>query len=304
MASINRASFGSQLLPGLNAITGLSYNSIDNEHLPLFDIESSDRAFEEEVMQTGFGTAPVKDEGAAIVYDSAQEIWKSRYTMLTIALAFSITEEAVEDNLYDTVSKIKSKGLGRSMANTKQTFGANVYNNAFSVAVSNLGGDQQPLCSASHPTVAAGVQSNTASTDLSETALENALIAISQFKDDRGILIGCKAMSLHIAPQNMFVAQRVLETPGRPGTADNDINALKSMGMLPKGFFINHRFTDVNAWFIRTDVPNGMKMFVRSPMQTKMEGDFDTGNLRFKARERYAFGWTDWRGVYGSSGST
>ena len=302
MAAITRANIAKQLLPGLNAVFGVEYGSVDDQHLPLFEIENSERAFEEEVLFTGFGTAPTKDEGAAVEYDNAQEAWTSRYTMETIALAFSITEEAMEDNLYDTFARVRAKALARAMANTKQVKAANVYNNGFNSAFP--GGDNVPLFSASHPTIGAGNFSNTAAVDLSETALENALIAISLYKDDRNILIGSKGVSLHIPPQLQFVAERLLKSPGRVGTTDNDINAIKGMGMLPGGYHVNQRFTDTNAWFIKTDAPNGTKMFIRVPLQTKMEPDFDTGNLRFKARERYAFGWSDWRGWYGSSGAT
>jgi hypothetical protein len=300
--AINRSNIAKQLLPGLNAIFGTEYNSIDNEHVPLFDVETSERAYEEEVLQSMFATAPQKMEGAAVEYDSASELWTARYTHITVALAFAITEEAFEDNLYDTFSKIRAKALGRSMANTKQVIGANVFNNGFSTSF-NLG-DGVPLFSASHPTQTAGLQSNTVSADLSEAALENALINISLFRDDRGILIGSQAQSLHIPPQLIFVAERILKTPGRVGVADNDINALRNMNMVPKGCFVNHRFTDSNAWFLRTDVPNGSKHFVRAKLYTKMEPDFDTGNQRFKARERYSFGVSQWRQWYGSNGST
>lgn len=302
MAAITRANIAKQLLPGLNAIFGVEYGSVDNEHEALYAIENSERAFEEEVLFTGFGTAPTKQEGAAVEYDNAQEQWTARYTMETVALAFSITEEAMEDNLYDTFAKVRAKALARAMANTKQVKAANTFNNGFSASFT--GGDAVALFSGSHPTLAAGNQSNTVAVDLSETAIENALINISLFKDDRGILIGAKGVSLHVPPQLQFVAERILKSPARVATADNDLNAVKSMGMLPGGYSVNHRFTDTNAWFMKTDVPNGTKMFVRVPLQTKMEPDFDTGNLRFKSRERYAFGWSDWRGWYGSSGST
>jgi len=234
MAAITRANIAKQLLPGLNAVFGVEYGMVDDEHLPLFEIENSERAFEEEVLFTGFGTAPTKDEGAAVEYDNAQEAWTSRYTMETIALAFSITEEAMEDNLYDTFARVRAKALARAMANTKQVKGANVFNNGFNTAYP--GGDNVPLFSASHPTIGAGNFSNTTAVDLSETALENALINISLYKDDRGILIGAKGVSLHIPPQLQFVADRLLMSPGRVGTTDNDINAIKSMGMLPGGY--------------------------------------------------------------------
>lgn len=300
--TINRASIAAQLLPGLNAIFGTAYKAVDDEHKTLFEVETSERAFEEEVLMSMFGTAPGKAEGAAVEYDNAKELWKSRFTHETIALAFAITEEAMEDNLYDTFAKVRAKGLGRAMANTKQVKAANVFNNGFSSSF--LGGDGVSLFSASHPTLEAGNQSNSVSVDLSEAALETAGINISLYKDDRGILIGASPESLHIPPQLWFVATRLLKTQGRVGTTDNDINALKDQGLLPGGYHINHRFTDTNAWFIKTDVPNGTKMFERVKLQSQMMPDFDTGNIRYKVRERYAFGWSDWRGWYGSSGSS
>jgi len=304
MAILTRAQFAKQLVPGLNAIFGTAYKSIDNEHTPLFDVEKSDRSFEEEVLQTGFGTAPVKTEGDQVFFDTASEAWTSRYTHETVAMAFAITEEAIEDNLYGTTGKMKANAMGRAMANAKQVKAANVYNNGFSTSSLYAGGDGQPLFSASHPTLAAGNQSNRVSTDLSETALEAALINISLTRDDRGLLIGARAVSLHIPPQLQFVAHRILFSDLRVGTADNDTNAMKDMGLFSKGYTVNHRFTDPNAWFIRTDVPNGTKMFVRAPLATKDDVDFLTGNMRYKARERYSFGWSDWRQWYGSSGST
>ena len=304
MTILTRAQFAKQLIPGLNAIFGTAYKSIDNEHTPLFDVEKSDRSFEEEVLMTGFGTAPVKTEGDQVFFDTASEAWTSRYTHETVAMAFAITEEAIEDNLYGTTGKMKANAMGRAMANAKQVKAANVYNNGFSTSSLYAGGDGQPLFSASHPTLAAGTQSNRVSTDLSETALEAALINISLTKDDRGLLIGARAVSLHIPPQLQFVAHRILFSDLRVGTADNDTNALKDMGLFSKGYTVNHRFTDPNAWFIRTDVPNGTKMFVRAPLATKDDVDFLTGNMRYKARERYSFGWSDWRQWYGSSGST
>lgn len=310
--AINRSSIAKELLPGLNAVFGLEYGEVDNEHEALFAIESSDRAFEEEVLFTGFGTAPVKAEGAGVQYDSSQESYVARYTNETVALAFSITEEAMEDNLYDTFAKLRARGLARAMGNTKQVKAADVFNNGFSS--SYLGGDGVSLFSASHPTVGAGLQSNTfGATDLSESSLESALITISKTKDDRGILTGTQAESLHIPPDLAFTADQILNsvlsttvaTNSTTGvTNTNKINAIRNQGLIPNGFFVNRRFTDTNAWFIRTDCPNGTKMFVRAPLQTKMEPDFDTGNLRFKARERYSFGWSDWRGFYGASGST
>jgi hypothetical protein len=304
MTILTRAQFAKQLIPGLNAIFGVAYKSIDNEHLPLFDVEKSDRSFEEEVLMTGFGTAPVKSEGDQVFFDTASEAWTSRYTHETVAMAFAITEEAIEDNLYGTTGKMKANAMGRAMANAKQVKAANVYNNGFSSSALYAGGDGQPLFSTAHPTLAAGNQSNRVSTDLSETALEAALINIGLTKDDRGLLIGARAVSLHIAPQNQFVAHRILFSDLRVGTADNDTNALKDMGLFSRGYTVNHRFTDPNAWFIRTDVPNGTKMFVRAPLATKDDVDFLTGNMRYKARERYSFGWSDWRQWYGSSGST
>ena len=309
--AINRASISKELLPGLNAVFGLEYGEVDNEHAPLFDTENSDRAFEEEVLFTGFGSAPVKGEGAAVTYDDAQESYTARYTHETVALGFAITEEAMEDNLYDTFAKLRAKALARAMANTKQVKAADVFNNGFSA--SYVGGDGVALFSASHPTIGAGNQSNLLSAaDLSEASLETALISISKIKDDRGILVGAQAVSLHIPSDLVFTADQILNstlstttvvnsTTGVTNT--NDINSIRNQGLLPKGYFVNRRFTDTNAFFIKTDVPNGAKMFVRSPLQTKMEPDFDTGNLRFKARERYSFGWSDWRGYFGNAGA-
>jgi len=302
--TITRAQEAKQLVPGLNTIFGLSYKEIDGEHKVLFDMETSERAFEEELLMSTFATAPTKFEGAAVQYDDAQELWSARYQHETIALAFGITEEAMEDNLYDTLSKIKSKGLARAMATTKQIKAANIFNNGFNTASQYAGGDGVPLFSASHPTLAAGLQSNSVSTDLAESSLEDAAIAISLLKDDRGVLIGASPKSLHIPPQLQFTAARILESPGRYNVSTNDINAMKAMGTYPGGTHVNHRFTDTNAWFIRTDVPNGTKMFTRVKLSTKMEGDFDTGNMRYKARERYSFGFSDWRQWYGSAGST
>ena len=312
--AINRGNIAKQLLPGLNAVFGLEYGSIEDEHVPLFEVENSDRAFEEEVLFTGFGEAPTKSEGAAVQFDSATESFTSRYSHETVALAFAVTEEAMEDNLYDTFAKIRARGLARAMSTTKQTKAANVFNNGFSTSFP--GGDGQPLFSNSHPVVG-GTQDNLlAASDLSETTLETALIAIQNTKDDRNILIGSRARSLHIPPDLQFTAEKILAstlstqigvnptTAANGATNINDINAIRSMSMLPGGYFVNHRFTDANAYFIKTDVPNGAKMFVRAPLATKMEPDFDTGNLRFKARERYSFGFSDWRSYYGSSGSS
>ncbi len=312
--AINRGNIAKQLLPGLNAVFGLEYGSIEDEHVPLFDTENSDRAFEEEVLFTGFGEAPTKSEGAAVQYDSATESYTSRYSHETVALAFAVTEEAMEDNLYDTFAKVRARGLARAMSTTKQVKAANVFNNGFNTSFP--GGDGQPFFSNSHP-VMSGTQDNLlAASDLSEATLETALIAIQQTKDDRDILIGARARSLHIPPNLQFTAEKILNSTlstqigVNPGTATNgatnlnDVNAVRSMSMLPSGYFVNHRFTDTNAYFIKTDVPNGAKMFVRAPLATKMEPDFDTGNLRFKARERYSFGFSDWRSYYGSAGSS
>ena len=310
--AINRSSIAKELLPGLNAVFGIEYTDVDNEHASLFDVENSDRAFEEEVLFTGFGSAPVKSEGASVQYDDAQEGYTARYTHETISLAFAVTEEAMEDNLYDTFAKLRARGLARAMANTKQVKAADVFNNGFSS--SYLGGDGVALLSAAHPTVGSGNQSNTlGATDLSEASLETALITIAKAKDDRGILIGLQAESLHIPPDLAFTADQILNstlstttvTNSTTGvTNTNDVNSIRNQGLVPGGFFVNRRFTDTNAWFIKTDCPNGTKMFVRAPLQTKMEPDFDTGNLRYKARERYSFGWSDWRGFYGASGSS
>ena len=301
--AINRAQLVKELEPGLNALFGLEYDRYENEHTEIFDTENSERAFEEEVMLSGFGQAPVKGEGAAVTYDTAQETCTARYSHETVALAFSLTEEAIEDNLYDSLSSRYTKALARSMATTKQVKAANVLNNGFSTSFP--GGDGKPLMTTDHPTLSGGDQSNEPSTaaDLNETSLENAMIDISQFVDERGIKINVQARKLIIPPQLQFVAERVLKTPGRVGTSDNDINALSNMGMLPEGYVVNHYLTDTDAFFIKTDAPNGLKHFVRSPMSTGMEGDFETGNVRYKARERYSFGFSDWRGIYGSPGA-
>ena len=304
--AINRASISKELLPGLNAVFGMEYGEVNNEHEPLFEIENSDRAFEEEVLFTGFGTAPTKGEGAAVSYDDAQESYTARYTAETVALAFAVTEEAMEDNLYDTFAKLRAKGLARAMANTKQVKAANIFNNGFSDTI----GDGAAFFSAAHPTISDGNQSNLlAASDLSEATLETALTTAQKIKDDRGILIGASVVSLHIPVDYWAVADKILSSPGNTGTSaaaanpnTNAINAIRNMGMVPEGYFINRRLTDTDAWFMKTDVPNGTKMFIRSPLQTKMEPDFDTGNLRFKARERYSFGVSDWRGFFGSAG--
>ena len=305
--AINRASISKELLPGLNAVFGMEYGEVNNELAPLYEIENSDRAFEEEVLFTSFGSAPTKGEGAAVTYDDAQESYTARYTAETVALAFAVTEEAMEDNLYDTFAKLRAKGLARAMANTKQVKAANVFNNGFSDTI----GDGQAFFSTAHPTVGDGNQSNLiAASDLAESTLETALTNVQKIKDDRGILIGASAVSLHIPVDSWAIADRILSSPGNTQTSQaaanpntNAINATRHLGMLPDGYHINRRFSDTTSWFIKTDVPNGTKMFVRSPLQTKMEPDFDTGNLRFKARERYSFGVSDWRGFFGSLGS-
>ncbi len=297
---INRAAISKELLPGLNAVFGMEYGEVNNEHEPLYEVENSDRSFEEEVLFTGFGTAPTKHEGAAVVYDDAGESFTARYTNETIALAFAITEEAMEDNLYDTFAKLRAKGLARAMANTKQVKAAKLYNEGFTTAQ----GDGVSLFNTAHPTVGDGNQSNIGTAAaISEASLESAVIAIQKFKDDRGILIGSSAVSLHVPVDLMFTCDVLLNTPGIVGSADNDINSVRNLGVFPSGYFTNRRFTDTNAFFIKTDVPNGSKMFNRTPLQTKMEPDFDTGNLRFKARERYSFGVSDWRGWFGNQGA-
>ena len=301
--AISRSQLLKELEPGLNALFGLEYDRYDDEQAEIFDEESSDRAFEEEVMLSGFGQAPVKGEGAAVTYDTANEAFTARYTMETIALAFAITEEAVEDNLYDRLSTRYTRALARSMANTKQVKGANVLNNAFAATVTY--GDGVELCSTAHPTVGGGNFANRPVTpaDLNETSLEAGLIDISGFIDERGLKIALRGMKLIIPPQLQFVAERLLASNLRPGTADNDINATKSMGMLPDGYVVNHFLNDADAWFLKTGCPNGFKHFVRTPIRTTMEGDFETGNVRYKARERYAFGVSDPRCVYGSPGA-
>jgi hypothetical protein len=301
--AINRAQLVKELEPGLNALFGLEYDRYENEHAEIFDSENSDRAFEEEVMLSGFAQAPTKGEGTAVTYDTAQETYTSRYSHETVALAFALTEEAIEDNLYDSLSARYTKALARSMASTKQVKAANVLNNGFSSSFP--GGDGKELFALDHPTLTGGDGANEPSTDsdLNETSLENAMIDIAAFKDERGIKINVQARKLIVPPQLQFVADRLLQTPGRVGTSDNDINAIRNMGMLPDGYVVNHYLTDTDAWFIKTDAPNGMKHFVRSPMSTGMEGDFETGNVRYKARERYSFGFSDWRGMYASKGA-
>jgi len=301
--AISRAQLAKELEPGLNALFGLEYARYDDESSEIYDTESSERAFEEEVMLSGFGSAPVKQEGSAITFDDAQEAYTARYTHETIALAFSITEEAIEDNLYDRLASRYTKALARSMANTKQVKGAATLNNAFDSTFA--GGDGKELCATDHPLVNNGSLRNEPSTDadLNETSLENALIDIAAFVDERGLKVSVRGQKLIIPPALQFVADRLLESTLRPGTADNDINSMRNMGMLPQGYTVNHYLTDTDAFFIKTDAPRGFVHFERMPMSTKMEGDFDTGNVRFKARERYSYGYSDPRCVYGSKGA-
>jgi hypothetical protein len=301
--AISRAQLLKELLPGLNALFGLEYARYGEEHKEVYETETSERSFEEETKLSGFSAAPVKNEGQAIAYDNAQEAWTARYTHETIAMGFSITEEAVEDNLYDSLSARYTKGLARAMAYTKQVKAAAVLNGAFSGGPTY--GDGQVLCSTAHPLVSGGTNSNTPSTpaDLNETSLENAVIQIAAWTDERGLLIAAKPKKLIVPPSLQFVATRLLETELRVGTNDNDINALKNNGSIPEGYRINHWLTDPNAWFLITDVPNGLKHFVRTPMSTGMDGDFDTGNVRYKARERYSFGVSDPLGIFGSPGA-
>jgi hypothetical protein len=300
--AISRGQLVKELEPGLNALFGLEYKRYENQHTEIFDSESSDRAFEEEVMLSGFANAQVKPEGSGVTFDNAQETFTARYTHETIALAFSITEEAIEDNLYDRLASRYTKALARSMANTKQVKAANVLNNAFSS--SYAGGDGKELCATDHPTIA-GTFSNELATsaDLNETSLEQSLIDIAAFTDERGLKIAARGMKMIIPSELQFTAERLMKSSQRVGTADNDINAVVSMGMVPQGYVVNNYLTDTDAFFIKTDVPNGMKLFVRSPIKTAMEGDFDTGNVRYKARERYSFGWSDPRGIFGSPGA-
>lgn len=301
--AISRAQLLKELLPGLNALFGLEYARYGEEHKEIFETESSERSFEEETKLSGFSAAPVKNEGSAIAYDNAQEVFTARYNHETIALGFSLTEEAIEDNLYDSLSSRYTKALARAMAYTKQTKAAAILNNGFDTDYA--GGDGQPLFSASHPLVSGGTNSNVPTTpaDLNETSLEAAVIQIAAWTDERGLLIAAKPRKLVVPPSLMFVATRLLETELRVSTADNDINAIKSNGSIPEGYTVNHFLTDTDAWFLTTDVPNGLKHFVRTPMQNSMDGDFDTGNVRYKARERYSFGWSDPLGMYGSTGA-
>ena len=299
--AISRAQLLKELLPGLNALFGMEYAKYGEEHKEIFEQETSDRSFEEETKLSGFSAAPVKDEGSAIEYDNAQEAWTARYTHETVAMGFSVTEEAVEDNLYDSLSARYTKALARAMAYTKQVKGAAILNDAFSTTY----GDGVALCSTAHPLVSGGTNSNTPATaaDLNETSLEAAVIQIGGWTDERGLLIAARPRKLVIPSNLQFVATRLLETEGRVNTADNDLNALKNNGSIPEGYAVNHYLTDTDAWFLMTDVPNGLKHFTRAPMSTSMDADFDTGNSRYKARERYSFGVSDPLGVYGSPGA-
>jgi len=302
--AISRAQLVKELEPGLNALFGLEYKRYDTEHEEIYAKESSDRAFEEEVMLSGFANADVKSEGQGVSYDEAQETFTARYTHETVALAFAITEEAMEDNLYDRISSRYTKALARSMANAKQVKGAAPLNNGLPAVATFKTGDGVSLINASHPTIA-GTFSNTLSTaaDLNETSLEQAMIDIAALTDERGLRIAARGMKMIIPSALEFTAERLTKSPGRVGTADNDINAFKSMGMVPQGYRVNHFVTDSDSWYIITDVPNGMKYFDRAPLKTSMEGDFDTGNVRYKARERYSFGCSDPRGIYASPGA-
>jgi hypothetical protein len=301
--AISRAQLLKELLPGLNALFGLEYATYGEQHKEIYETETSERSFEEETKLSGFSAAPVKNEGAAIAYDNAQEAFTARYTHVTIAQGFSLTEEAIEDNLYDSLSARYTKALARSMAYTKQVRAASVLNNGFSNSFP--GGDGVALFSTQHPLVSGGVNSNrpTTGADLNETSLEAAVIQIAQWTDERGLLIAAKPKKLIVPPQLQFVATRLLETELRVGTADNDINAIKNNGSIPEGYTVNNYLTDVNAWFLTTDVPNGMKHFVRTPLSNSMDGDFDTGNVRYKSRERYSFGFSDPLGMFASPGA-
>jgi len=301
--AISRAQLLKELLPGLNALFGMEYAKYGEEHAEIYETESSDRSFEEETKLSGFGAAPVKDEGSAISYDNAQEAWTARYNHETIAMGFSITEEAIEDNLYDSLSSRYTKALARAMAYTKQVKAAAILNNAFDSSYTY--GDGKELCATDHPLVSGGTNSNELATpaDLNETSLEAAIIQIAGWTDERGLLIAAKPSKLVVPPDLQFVADRLMETEGRVGTADNDINALRNMGAIPGGYTVNHYLTDTNAWFLLTDIPNGLKHFVRTPMSTSMDADFDTGNSRYKARERYSFGVSDPLGIFGSAGA-
>jgi len=301
--AISRAQLLKELLPGLNALFGLEYARYGEEHKEIYETETSERSFEEETKLSGFSAAPVKNEGSAIRYDNGQEAWTARYNHETIAQGFSLTEEAIEDNLYDSLSARYTKALARSMAYTKQVKAAAILNNGFSNAYT--GGDGVSLFNTAHPLVSGGTNSNTPATaaDLNETSLEAAVIQIAAWTDERGLLIAAKPKKLIVPPALMFVATRLLETELRVGTTDNDINALKNNGSIPEGYTVNHFLTDNNGWYLTTDVPNGMKHFIRSPLANSMDGDFDTGNVRYKARERYSFGWSDPLGMFGSPGA-
>ena len=302
--AISRAQLLKELLPGLNALFGLEYARYGEEHKEIYETETSERSFEEETKLSGFSAAPVKNEGSAIRYDNAQEAWTARYNHETIALGFSLTEEAIEDNLYDSLSARYTKALARAMSYTKQVKAANVLNNGFSNGYT--GGDGVSLFNTAHPLISGGVNSNTPATaaDLNETSLESAVIQIAAWTDERSLLIAAKPKKLIIPPALMFVATRLLETSLRVGTTDNDINAIKNNGSIPEGYTVNHYLTDTNGWYLTTDVPNGLKHFVRSPLANSMDGDFDTGNVRYKARERYSFGWSDPLGMFGSPGTS
>ena len=304
--AISRAQLLKELLPGLNALFGLEYARYGEEHKEIYETEASERSFEEETKLAGFGAAPVKNEGSAIAYDNAQEAFTARYNHETIALGFSITEEAVEDNLYDSLSARYTKALARAMAYTKQVKAAAVLNNGFTNSSAYYGGDGVPLFSTSHPLVNGGTNSNrpTTGADLNETSLESAVIQIAAWVDEKGLLIAAKPRKLIVPPALMFVATRLLDTSLRVGTADNDINALKNNGSIPEGYSVNHYLTDTNGWYLCTDVPNGLKHFERTALTNSMDGDFDTGNVRYKARERYSFGWSDPLGMFGSPGSS
>jgi hypothetical protein len=302
--AISRAQLLKELLPGLNALFGLEYATYQEEHKEIYETETSERSFEEETKLSGFSAAPVKNEGSAIQYDNAQEAWTARYNHETIALGFSLTEEAIEDNLYDSLSARYTKSLARGMAYTKQVKGASVINNGFTAGY--VGGDGVVLFSTAHPLISGGTNSNRPSTgaDLNETSLESAVIQIAAWTDERGLLIAAKPKKLIVPPALMFVATRLLETSLRVGTTDNDINAIKNNGSIPEGYTVNHYLTDTNGWYLTTDVPNGLKHFVRTPLSNSMDGDFDTGNVRYKSRERYSFGWSDPLGIFGSPGSS
>ena len=304
--AISRAQLAAELEPGLNALFGMEYDQYNQEYAEIFSIEDSSKAFEEEVLIVGFGSAPDKSEGAGVVFDNASESYTARYTHDTVALAFALTEEAVEDNLYDSLGKRYTKALARSMANTKEVKGANVLNNAYSS--SYTGGDGVSLVNTAHPLAGGGTAANRATTmaDLNETSLESALVDVATFTDDRGLTISVQPSQIVVPPQLVFIADRILNSPQRSGTADNDINAIKNTGVLPGGYSVNHYLSDTDAWFVLTSVTEsgeGLKMFQRTSMETNMEPDFSTGNIRYKARERYSFGWSNWRGIYGSQGA-